>query len=50
MSSRSPVARAILKHQLGRVAGTDITATVFGATGFLGRYVVAQLGIPRLSY
>lgn len=44
MSSLTPVARAILKNPPGRVAGTDITATVFGATGFLGRYVVAQLG------
>jgi hypothetical protein len=34
----------------GRSSNTGHTATVFGATGFLGRYVVSKLGpFPPLS-
>lgn len=44
MSALSPVARALLRHPVGRVQGNGITATVFGCTGTLGRYVCAELG------
>lgn len=44
MSALSPVARAALRHPVGRVQGNGITATVFGCTGSLGRYVCAELG------
>ncbi|KAF1332487.1 Nadh dehydrogenase, partial [Globisporangium splendens] len=44
MSALSPVAKALLRNPVGRVQGNGITATVFGATGFLGRYVCAELG------
>lgn len=45
MSALSPVARAALRHPVGRVQGNGITATVFGCTGSLGRYVCAELGM-----
>lgn len=45
MSALSPVARAILRHPVGRVQGNGLTAAVFGSTGFLGRYVCAELGL-----
>ncbi|CAK4083376.1 unnamed protein product [Aphanomyces euteiches] len=44
MSALSAVARATVKNPPGRVSGSPICATVFGATGFVGRYVCAQLG------
>ncbi|TMW63610.1 hypothetical protein Poli38472_002551 [Pythium oligandrum] len=44
MSALSPVARALLRNPAGRVQGNGITAAVFGAYGFLGRYVCAELG------
>lgn len=44
MSALSPVARAQLRNPVGRVRNGGITATVFGGTGFLGRYVCAELG------
>jgi NADH dehydrogenase (ubiquinone) 1 alpha subcomplex subunit 9 len=33
----------------GRSSVKGITATVFGCTGFLGRYLVNQLGTGRLN-
>lgn len=44
MSALSPVARAQLRNPVGRVRGGGVTAAVFGGTGFLGRYVCAELG------
>lgn len=44
MSALSPVVKAQLRNPVGRVRGNGITATVFGASGFLGRYVCAELG------
>ena len=44
MSALSPVAKAALRHPVGRCRGDGITAAVFGATGFLGRYVCSHLG------
>ncbi|DBA00980.1 TPA: hypothetical protein N0F65_006241 [Lagenidium giganteum] len=44
MSALSPVAKALLRNPVGRVQGNGITATIFGCTGFLGRYVCAELG------
>lgn len=50
MSALSPVAKALLRNPVGRVQGNGITATVFGATGFLGRYVCAELGAYCVVY
>ncbi|POM63654.1 NADH dehydrogenase, partial [Phytophthora palmivora] len=50
MSVLSPVAKAALRHPVGRVRGDGITATVFGSTGFLGRYVCAHLGLNGNGY
>nr|CCA16216.1 NADH dehydrogenase putative [Albugo laibachii Nc14] len=44
MSALSSVARASLRHPPGRVQGNGLTVTVFGCTGFIGRYVCAELG------
>jgi hypothetical protein len=35
---------------IGRSANSGITATVFGAYGFLGRYLMNELGIVNCSY
>lgn len=50
MSALSPVAKAALRHPIGRANASGITATVFGATGFLGRYVCAHLGLNGNGY
>ena len=40
----SATGRARLRLSGGRNAASGITVTVFGCTGFLGRYVCAELG------
>jgi hypothetical protein len=45
MSALSPVAKALLRNPVGRVQGSGFTATVFGCTGTVGRYVCAELGM-----
>lgn len=44
MSALSSVGRAKFRQLGGRCTASGITATIFGATGFLGRYVTSELG------
>lgn len=44
MSALSSIGLAKFRNVDGRCAARGITATVFGCTGFLGRYVTSELG------
>lgn len=44
MSLLSAAAKAKLKFPAGRNSATELTAAIFGAYGFLGRYIANELG------